>query len=192
MASFRATILVAETIFDHWEGDVVGVKCAELRSRKQQFANYVVGFVMRIGPSVVTLLHALQYTIRLRAIYLRARGEKGCAHRLFVVSLLVASKYLQDQQLLIKPSHATWSTLSGVFTASELQRMELEFVTFLRGNLYIGLSELDRCTEDIFFADDDEMGRAVPGSIDWLELISIKAKPIDVHPSNISVDSRVP
>lgn len=175
MASFRATLVVAETIFSNWESDSKPTTGdSDLRSRKQQFSNYVVGFVMRTGPSVVTILHALQYTLRLRSIYPRARGEKGCAHRLFVVALLVSARYLQDHQVLIKPNHTTWATLSGVFTAPELLRMEVEFVTFLRGKLYIGAAELDRCIEENFFFDDSEMGNLVPGGTDWLELISVK------------------
>lgn len=174
MASFKATQQIAEIIFRSWE--ISDPKQPEHRARKQQFSNYVVGFVMRVGPSVATLLHALLYTLKLRSIYPRARGEQGCAHRLFVVSLLVAARYLNDRQLLIKPSHSTWSTLSGVFTSPELYRMEVEFVTFLRGKLYFGHVEMERNVEELFFEDDEEMGMIVPGSIDWLELISVKTK----------------
>lgn len=175
MASFRATLQVAEIIFSNWEDNAIG---PNPRARKQQFCNYVVGFVMRVGPSVATLLHALMYTLRLREIYPRARGEQGCAHRLFVVSLMVSSRYLNDRQILIKPNHSTWSTLSGVFTAPELERMEIEFVTFLRGKLFVGQSDMERCVEELFFenSEDAEMTFVVPGSVDWLELISVKAK----------------
>lgn len=187
MASFKATLQVAELIFNNWE--ICDPKHPDHRARKQQFANYVVGFVMRVGPSVATLLHALMYTLKLRSIYPRARGEQGCAHRLFVVSLLVSARYLNDRHLLIKASHPTWSTLSGVFTAAELYRMEVEFVTFLRGSLYIGQLEMERNVEELFFEGDGEMGVIVPGSIDWLELISIKSKNLDTGCSN---DSQVP
>lgn len=189
MASFRATLKVADLIFSNWE--VSDPKQPDHRARKQQFCNYVVGFVMRVGPSVATLLHALLYTLKLRSIYPRARGEQGCAHRLFVVSLLVAARYLGDKQLLIKPSHSTWSTLSGVFTAQELYRMEVEFVTFLRGKLHVGHLEMERSVEELFFEDDGEMGSVVPGSIDWLELISVKSKSPVVNPDPTD-DSQVP
>ena len=174
MASFKATLQVADLIFTNWE--ISDLKQPDNRARKQQFSNYVVGFVMRVGPCVATLLHALLYTLKLRSIYPRARGEQGCAHRLFVVSLLVAARYLNDRQLLIKPNHSTWSTLSGVFTSSELYRMEVEFVTFLKGKLHLGHSEIERNVEELFFEEDGEMGMIVPGSIDWLELISVKSK----------------
>lgn len=178
MASFRATLKVAETIFVNWENFDDKRNVSEIRSRKQQFSNYVVGFVMRVGPNVATLLHALLYILRLREIYPRARGEQGCAHRLFVVSLLVSARYLNDRQVLIRPDHSTWSTLSGVFTASELHRMETEFVTFLKGKLFVGAAEMDRCVEEVFFenVDEGEMAMVVPGSVDWLELISVKVK----------------
>ncbi len=183
MASFRATIQLAEIIFSNWEDDGAASLTATTvgpssRARKQQFSNYVVGFVMRVGPSVATLLHALLYTLKLREIYPRARGEQGCAHRLFVVSLFVSARYLNDRQILIKPNHTTWSTLSGVFTAPELERMEMELVTFLRGKLFIGCSGMERCVEELFFenVEDAEMTSVVPGSVDWLELISVKHK----------------
>lgn len=195
MASFRATLQVAEIIFSRWEPETKAESDIETRregpshrARKQQFSNYVVGFVMRVGPSVATLLHALLYTLRLREIYPRACGEKGCSHRLFVVSLLVAVKYLNDRQILIKPSHSTWSSLSGVFTSPELERMEMEFVTFLKGKLFIGAGEMDRCVEEMFF-DNEEGSLVVPGSVDWLELISIKAK---VQDDQRVTDGQVP
>ena len=185
MASFRATLQAAEIIFTNWEETTTATSNTtnnqQQRARKQQFANYVVGFVMRVGPNVATLLHALLYTIQLRENFPCARGEQGCAHRLFVVSLLVSARYLNDRQVLIKPSHDTWSTLSGVFTAPELERMEIEYVTFLRGKLFIGHAAMERCVEEHFFdsVHQDEMALIVPGSVDWLELISVKSKSFD-------------
>lgn len=147
---------------------------------------------MRVGPGVGTLLHALLYTIKLRSIYPQARGEQGCAHRLFVVSLLAATRYLNDRHVLIKPNHATWSGLSGVFTAPELHRMEAEFITFLRGKLFIGYAELEHNVEDLFFNntnEGDQMGSVVPGSVDWFELISVKSTGKDYRNET---DSQVP
>ena len=175
MGSFRATVKVADIIFTSWEAS----DNPDYRARRQQFSNYVVGFVMRVGPSVVTLLHALLYTLKLRAIYPRARGEQGCSHRLFVIALFVSTRYFQDKHVLIKPTHTTWSSLSGVFGAPELHRMELEFVTFLRGKLFIGLDEIERCVEEMIHGageDGGEVFNAVPGSVDWFELISVKSK----------------
>lgn len=191
MASFRATIQVADLIFSRWESPLTNP--ISYRQRKQHFANYVVGFVMRVGPSVATLLHALLYCLKLRLIYPQARGEQGCSHRLFAVSLLVATRYLNDRQVLIKPNHTTWSTLSGVFSAPELERMEMEFVTFLRGNLFIGHFEMERSVEDFFVGILSEshvdLGNVVPGSVDWLEMISVVASKSPVSPQD---DALVP
>ena len=190
MASFRATVQVADLIFSRWESPS---QEAAYRQRKQHFANYVVGFVMRVGPSVATLLHGLLYCLKLRQIYPQARGEQGCAHRLFVVSLLVATRYLNDRQVLIKPNHTTWSTLSGVFTAPELERMEMEFVTFLRGKLFIGLFEMEKSVEDFFLGILGDchldLGCVVPGAVDWLELVSVLAVKAPVATED---DARVP
>ena len=57
--------------------------------------------------------------------------------------------------------------------------MELEFVTFLRGKLFIGLDEIERCVEEMIHGageDGGEVFNAVPGSVDWFELISVKSK----------------
>ena len=190
MASFRATIQVADLIFSQWELASPN-RDALYRQRKQHFSNYVVGFVLRVGPSVATLLHGLLYCLRLRKLYPQARGEQGCAHRLFVVSLLVATRYLNDRQVLIKPNHTTWSSLSGVFTAPELERMEMEFVTFLRGNLFIGWLDMHKIVEDHFGLSEGRMdlGCIVPGSVDWMELISVAAVKSSASPEE---DALVP
>lgn len=205
MASFRVTVQLAEIIYDKWEKEnninsTGNQNNAEnnaenqrinINNGRQQFSNYVVGFVMRVGPSSVTLLHALLYILKLRSIYPRARGEPGCAHRLFVVALLVATRYLNDRRVLVKATPTAWSMLSGVFSGPELARMESEFVTFLRGNLFIGMAEVERCIEELLIGDsgDGNFGPIVPGSIDWVELISVKAKKV---PNQLDENSIVP
>lgn len=198
MANFRATVQVADLIFSQWESaSATSSSHNDYRQRKQHFANYVVGFVMRIGPCVATLLHGLIFCLNLRQMYPQARGEPGCSHRLFVVSLLVATRYLNDRQVLIKPNHASWSALSGVFTAMELERMEIEFVTFLRGKLFIGMSEVEKCVENLFVtilsdAGQTDYGSIVPGSVDWLEMISVCTSKSSNARSNDTQDAIVP
>ncbi|ORY06204.1 hypothetical protein K493DRAFT_310705 [Basidiobolus meristosporus CBS 931.73] len=45
--------------------------------------------------SAIALIFALIYVERLKRLHPNARGEAGCGHRLFLVSYMVASKYLQ-------------------------------------------------------------------------------------------------
>lgn len=171
MATFQTTMRVASIIHETWE-TATSVDCGV---QKQRFVNYVVGFVMRIGPSAVTLLHGLLYTLRLREAYPKATGESGCAHRLFVVSLLVAAKYCGDPRLLISPNYSEWSALSGVFGVEELKRMEREFLGFLKGNIGVQLGELESLIER-YFLDSSRTDRAVPGSLDLFGMICIERR----------------
>ena len=145
---FRTTVQVADLIFTRWKRRLL-TRFTDRGSSISQ--NYVVGFVMRVGPSVATLLHALLYCLRLRQIYPQARGEQGCAHRLFVVSLLwwlrgtLNDRHVQSDRITL-----TWSTLSGVFTAPSLNEWKWIRITFLRGKLFVGLPEMERGVEDFF------------------------------------------
>lgn len=138
--------------------------------RRLHFINYVLGFTMRSGPSAVTLLHALLYVLRLRSAYPEARGQTGCATRMFVVALLVAAKYCRDPHVQVPPSYANWSVLSGAFSPDELQNMEREFLLFIRGHVTVQLGELEWLIER-YFVQSEQVDRAVPGSVDLFSMI---------------------
>ncbi len=190
MGTFQTTMRVGQIIFELWEGHYGGDVKTKFQNR-QRFVNYVVGFVMRIGPSVVTLLHGLIYTLRLRSSYPVARGQNGCAHRLFVVAMLVAAKHCQDPRLLIEPDYEDWSELSGIFDVEELQRMENEFLRFLNGRICVRLSDLETIISR-FILDSSVVDRAVPGSIDLLSLICIERRQLSKTANSKDEDAACP
>ncbi|KAK9762155.1 hypothetical protein K7432_012382 [Basidiobolus ranarum] len=57
--------------------------------------------IVSLFPSfpTVALIFALVYVERLKKLHPNARGETGCGHRLFLVSYMVACKYLQGHLL---------------------------------------------------------------------------------------------
>lgn len=189
MATFQTTMRVASIIHETWE------PLKDCPVQKQRFINYVVGFVMRIGPSAVTLLHGLLYTLRLREAYPKAIGESGCAHRLFVVSLLVAAKRCRDPRLLISPNYGDWSALSGVFGVEELKRMEREFVGFLKGKIDVHLGELESLIER-YLLDSMRIDRVVPGSLDLFAMVCIERRRLlsqkssNTSPSGAATDDK--
>ena len=67
----------------------------------------------------------------------------------------------------------------------------MEFVTFLRGNLFIGWLDMHKIVEDHFGLSEDRMdlGCIVPGSVDWMELISVAAVKSSASPEE---DALVP
>jgi hypothetical protein len=173
MATYDTTVRLGQIIFEVWEGGSGEGVQARFQNR-QLFVNYVLGFVMRIGPSLITLLHGLIYTLRLRSAFPQSRGQVGCAHRMFVVALLVAAKHCQDPRLLIEPDYADWSTLSGLFEVEELRNMEIEFILPLQRRLSCRLSDLETVISRCFLGDSTD--RAVPGAVDLFSLVCIERK----------------
>ena len=171
MASFQTCMRMGQIIFDIWEAPEAYGQVQERHQSRQMFVNYVVGFVMRIGPSVVTLLHAFIYMLKLRINYREARGQSGCSHRIFVSAVFVAAKHCQDPRLLIEPDYDDWSYLSGIFEADQLQSMECELLTHLRGCLSVRFSDLETLIRQFFL---DSADRVVPGAVDLISLICIE------------------
>jgi hypothetical protein len=81
---------------------------------------------------------------RLRRMYPKAKGEKGCAHRLFFVSLMVAHKTFSASRTnssSLFPFNADWHSYSNAFSKEELKRMEFEFISFLKFDLFVSLND---------------------------------------------------
>ncbi|KAI8377794.1 uncharacterized protein BYT42DRAFT_571719 [Radiomyces spectabilis] len=88
----------------------------------------------------VHLVMALMYVQRFRkSLPAGYRAEPEAAHRIFVASLLVASKYSEDHCLSTRQVvHAT----GDVWSIREITRMELAFLRFLHWDLYIHRDEM--------------------------------------------------
>ncbi|RUS12695.1 hypothetical protein BC937DRAFT_87233 [Endogone sp. FLAS-F59071] len=91
--------------------------------------------------SVLTILVALIYVKRLQsslpAGYIT---EYGTAHRIFVSSVLVASKFLEDDPLTSKK--LVDATDGKMWTMKDITRMEIAFLKFLKWDLRVEVEHL--------------------------------------------------
>ena len=69
--------------------------------RLHKFVTYFMSFVQRTRPHAFSLFLAVLFIYKLRALHPRAKGEPGCAHRLFVVALMLTMRYIELDSDLI-------------------------------------------------------------------------------------------
>ncbi|ORX94336.1 hypothetical protein K493DRAFT_315526 [Basidiobolus meristosporus CBS 931.73] len=77
----------------HLTGYISAILARSSMLRSNTVATHLPSF------STIALIFALVYVERLKRLHPNARGEAGCGHRLFLVSYMVASKYLQGHLL---------------------------------------------------------------------------------------------
>ena len=150
---------------------------------QQRLTNYIANLIHRLSPSIVTIFSAVYYIGRLRRLYPKAHGEAGCGHRLITIALLIAHRYLECHSPPNESFYCHWSQHSGgIFSPADLFRMELEFVAFLRFNLYTPYDDFEYFVERVY---NQEGGQTVPRSLD----IPTLARPVGV---DIDRDAAVP
>jgi hypothetical protein len=155
----RVAIASAEYIERVWEGKQNSEVCNQSRTQ-HSLTNYIANILYRLSPSVITVFAAIFYVGRLRRLYPKAVGEEGCGHRLFTISLLIAYRYLERQVSPAEDFYQTWSAFSNhVFQPADLFRMELEFVAFLKFNLYITYDDFEYFVDRVYNSDG---GQIVP------------------------------
>lgn len=171
----RVAITSAEYVHRIWEASKDDDQISSSQSQ-QQLTNYIANLLYQSSPSVTTLFVAIFYVGRLRRFYPKAAGEQGCGHRLFTISLLIAYRYLEYQSVSDERFYHQWSSFTnGIFQARDLLRMELEFVAFLKFNLYISLEDFEYFVDRVYNSDG---GQIVPRSLDIPKL----SKPFGVVP----------
>lgn len=112
--------------------------------------------------SPTSLVLALMYLDRLRSQnpkYLTTISSTD----LFLVSLLVASKYLHDDGEEDEVFNDEWAT-SGNLEKKELNRMELEFLSAIDWNIYVSTQDYQETTEKLELAVVGKMVEKRPGS----------------------------
>ncbi|ORX96622.1 hypothetical protein K493DRAFT_350655 [Basidiobolus meristosporus CBS 931.73] len=107
-------------------------------------------FIERVAErsriDAVTGIVALIYVYRLKAKLPRtAQGEYGTSHRIFLASLLVASKFLYGEWGL---SSRAVADISGAFSNSQVNRMELEFLRLLDYDVWVNDVEIKEFLEN--------------------------------------------
>ncbi|RKP10027.1 cyclin-domain-containing protein, partial [Thamnocephalis sphaerospora] len=93
---------------------------------------FVQEVLRRSRTSYVTLQTALFYLTRVQKLHERCDVRRPCGRRMFLASLVIATKYLQDRAY----SNRAWSRVSGL-SASEITRCERKLLQWLSWNLYI-------------------------------------------------------
>ncbi|KAJ7319327.1 hypothetical protein DFH08DRAFT_713894 [Mycena albidolilacea] len=132
---------VAETV-DYAMGRTHSAPAAATRGRSthnpyvQKFTTFATTVLSRAEVTPATVLVALVYISRARP-HLSIALEEWALERVFLGSLIVASKYTNDSTL----KNVHWALCTGVFGKRDIGRIEREFLDVLDWEL--GVSESD-------------------------------------------------
>ncbi|CAG8528080.1 7332_t:CDS:2 [Scutellospora calospora] len=98
-------------------------------------------YLFRIKPKIASISQYTKQTSEYNSVTNRCSGQNNdpatCGRRIFLASLIVASKYLQDRNY----SNRAWSKISGL-PVNEVNANEICFLKLINYNLFI--------SEDIF------------------------------------------
>ncbi|KAF8529224.1 hypothetical protein BU17DRAFT_37671, partial [Hysterangium stoloniferum] len=94
--------------------------------------DFIAGLVQHSGAQVATLLCTLIYLKRLRErVSNDVKGTLGTRHRVFLATLVVAAKYLNDSG----PKNVHWTAYARCFDIVEVNMMENQLLTILNYEL---------------------------------------------------------
>ncbi|KAF8801669.1 hypothetical protein BYT27DRAFT_7235654 [Phlegmacium glaucopus] len=111
-------------------------KNATRRPEHTKFITFVTNVLTRAEVTTPTLLAALVYIDRAKP-HLHIGLEQWALERVFLGSIIVASKYLNDSTL----KNVHWALCTGVFGKRDVGRIEREYLEVL--NFELGVSESD-------------------------------------------------
>ncbi|KAK9710329.1 hypothetical protein K7432_008484 [Basidiobolus ranarum] len=100
------------------------------------FRVFCIHVLNNIRMSPATVILALKYVQKLKKMSQTMRGESGSEYRIFIVAMILASKFLED----ITYTSQSWSTITGMPTR-EIAIMEREFLAGLQYELYVSNSD---------------------------------------------------
>ncbi|KAF8163713.1 hypothetical protein B0H34DRAFT_652080 [Crassisporium funariophilum] len=111
-------------------------RSATRRPEHEKFTTFVTNVLTRAEVTTSTLLCALVYIDRAKP-HLHIGLEQWALERVFLGSLIVASKYLNDSTL----KNVHWALCTGVFGKRDVGRIEREYLDVL--NFELGITEDD-------------------------------------------------
>ncbi|RSL43699.1 hypothetical protein CEP54_014977 [Fusarium duplospermum] len=122
-------------------------KAPDDSSSLMSLENFVSVLIQASGTQVTTLMGALVYLVRLQAkLQPGIKGHHTTNHRIFLASLILAAKYLEDNALMNKHwAHISSGGARGQetsFSLREINLMEIQLLDLLGWELCITLEDL--------------------------------------------------
>jgi hypothetical protein len=103
-----------------------------------QFRDFILNAVHRTRTPLNAMALALLYVSRLRTLNPQCAGTSVTPHRVMLAALILSCKVLYDDTY----SNKTWVHVSqGMFSLTEINRMEWEFLEYLRFRLVVTRGE---------------------------------------------------
>ncbi|KAK9700669.1 hypothetical protein K7432_012083 [Basidiobolus ranarum] len=111
-------------------------KHSDIQTGSPNFYPFCQKVIARSEVEPPTILLALKYIQRLKKYHPRITGEQGSECRLFVISLILAHKLLEDYTY----TNQTWSQIARI-PLEEINHMEREFLISIQFNLHVSEEE---------------------------------------------------